>query len=277
MPRPVATQAIPRLHRDGVHRRLPALAVLALLIALALPVAAPPHACAQDKAQSINMGLCPYYPPFYRMQPDGTWHGLFSQFLDAFQQAHPQYRINRVDMPRKRMDHALLQGKLDAFALNSPMFVPMRDREHYSFSRPLWRSCDYVAVRANDPFRYSGLESLEGRTLGLIHGNGYGPLDSMLANGKIKEERVRGGPRLVKMLLAGHVDVAVINEHSETTAMERMRIAPDTIRILEPPVYCFDLCVQVRNEHGQFLADLNAFIQANADWLNDSLHRPSAP
>lgn len=248
-------------------------ALAALLAAVLLAVVAPPSPAQAGDAparKEIAIGLCDYYPPFYRRLDSGKWKGVFIDFLHAFEAEHPEYAIRLVPLPRKRMDTALSKGKVDAYGLTSPIFIPVDKHPDYLFSAPMWRMCDHVAVRADDPFEYTGPESLADRPLGLILGNGYGPLDPLLRDGTIKAERLQGGPRLIRMLLSGRVDRVVLNDVTERTAMRRMGIPAGAVRFLDPPLYCFDLCVQVRREQAAFLDDITAFIdEARARGLLD--------
>lgn len=250
--------------------RLP-IALFGCVLLLAC-LASPSAARADSMPTVVVMAFGNYSPPFYVCGKNGPRAGLFVDFLEAFEAGHPQYDIQRVTLPRKRISHALRQGEVDAFALNSPLFVPQGEREDYLFSLPIWRACDHVATLKGRPFDYQGPQSLKGRTVGLVLGNGYGQLEPLLESGEIKAERAQGELRLLRMLASGYLDLAVLNDHTARAIMRREGIPEDDVRFCEPPVYCFSLSVQVRREQARFLEDLNAFIlESRADGLLDRL------
>lgn len=236
------------------------------------------------RAGEITMLFGGGYPPFYEhgtVEGQQTFEsGLFIEFLEAFEATHPEFPIVKMRVPRKRIDQWLREGKAQAFSLSSPLFVKEEDRSLFAFSSPLFRSCDHVAARAGSGFEYTGPESLRGHHLGIVHGNGYGVLDPLIQSGAIETSTPYGEQPLVKMLLRGHVDLAVLNQHTGRTAIARLSVAPERIEFLEPPVYCFDLCVQVRRENRDFMEALNGFIaRSKADGFLDTLERKwiSAP
>ncbi|WP_461209062.1 substrate-binding periplasmic protein [Desulfocurvus sp. DL9XJH121] len=250
---------------------IPSVLLVLLLCLLCQPLPARAQQPPEDSVQTIRMAFGNYAPPFYVTDGASLKTGLFVDFLRAFEAAYPNYHIKRVVLPRKRIDHALRKGAVDAFALNSPLFVPLGDRERYAFSLPLVRSCDHVAVRPGAEFEYQGPASLKGRTLGLVLGNGYGPLEPFMNEGLFRVERAQGEFRLLRMLDSGYLDAAVLNGHTARSAMRRNGMLEDSVVFLDPPVYCFHLAVQVQREHLGFVRDLDEFIAASRE--NGALER----
>ncbi|BBD06889.1 uncharacterized protein DFE_0163 [Desulfovibrio ferrophilus] len=218
-------------------------------------------------AENIVMLFSGGYPPYYDFpsadDTNSNKPGFFTEFLAAFKRAHPEFSIIKTRLPRKRIDHWMREGRAQAFSLNSELFIKEEDRHLFEFSIPLCRSCDHLATRADAQFHYSGPDSLKGHLLGIVHGNGYGPLDPLIESGQIATAAPQGEQRLVKMLMLGHVNLAILNRETGRTAMERQGVAPGDIKFLDPPIYCFDLAVQVRKEHQAFLQSLNAFIKTS--------------
>ncbi|WP_157054832.1 hypothetical protein [Salidesulfovibrio brasiliensis] len=78
------------------------------------------------------------YPPFYWMgKADGTeksGRGMFIDFLDRFEANNPDTTIQKVCLPRKRMDEWLAMGKADAFSLNAE--ISSRAKTGVTWSSP---------------------------------------------------------------------------------------------------------------------------------------------
>lgn len=205
------------------------------------------------------------YEPFY---PDGDVDGTdnnldsgaFIEFLWAFVESYPQYALDKVRLPRVRMDKAIGSGMVDAFSLNSPLFVKPSDRDRFVFTDTIWTTADHVVVRADSDLEYSGPESLVGRKVGAYLGCGYGELDAYFDDGRIEDLRVTSQDQIIRLLLSGKVDAYIENIHAGPPAWKRLGYDESTLRVLQPPVYEFDLAIMVRKERTRLLRDLNDFI-----------------
>lgn len=205
------------------------------------------------------------YDPFFPCgSTDGTDNnlesGMFIDFLRAFVEEYPQYSIRKTRLPRVRMDKAMREGRVDAFSLNSPLFVRPEDRSSATFAETIWQTGDHVVVRSGSKLKYAGPDSLAGMTIGVILGYGYGPLDAYLEDGRIRGLRGTSQEQMYRLLLAGKIDALIENRHSGPAVWKRMGYGPDYFRMLEPPVYEFGLGILVRNERQDFLRDMNAFV-----------------
>lgn len=235
---------------------------IGLFLVLAFATLCPAPAPA---AEEIVMVFGAGYPPFYpEGKPNGTDDtldtGMFIDFLRAFEEAHPGYEIKKVRLPRMRMDEWMAEGRADAFSLNSPLFV--RDNpDNYVFSAPIWTTGDHMAVPKGSDLRFSTLEDLAGKRVGIVFGNGYGPLDRLIAEEVIQPVAVYRLRQLHRMLLDGRVDTYPANRHVDPFIWKQSGVKPGTIKLLEPPLYEFGLAVQVRAGKEDFLNDLNVFIK----------------
>lgn len=273
LPSPPGGAILPRmLHRPSVR----ALSALLLLVPCLLWGAC--AAGAQSALEPVVMVFGAGYPPFYNhSEPDGRDNireGMFVDFLAAFGRAHPEFPIRRVVLPRARLDDWLASGRAHAFSLNNPDFVPRSDREHIVFSHTLWRTSDHVLVRAGEEFPYSRPEDLTGRRMALVYGNGYGPLDPLLEAGDIAADRPYTAEAMYRMLARGRADAAVGNRHTHAFTLHAAGLPEDALALLDPPLMEFDLAVAVRKDRRDFLAALNAFIDASrASGLLDTIER----
>lgn len=219
------------------------------------------------------------YPPFYSFTKSNAGgsvsiQGAFIEFLVAFEREYPEYHIEKVHLPRLRMDQWLRDGRADAFSLNSPLFTPEEDKELVEFSLPIWTSSDHLIVRATSKMESAELDGLKGKRIGFVYGNGYGQLDEMIAAGEIEEYRVYSAYQLPAMLLAERIDYYVGNLHVDPVIWRQNGLSTDLFRILMPPLYEFDLSVVVRKNNTQFLDALNEFIeQSRSNGLLDAINR----
>ncbi len=68
------------------------------------------------------------YVPFFSAgeeNSDGEYEGegMFIDFLDAFENAHPEHTIRRIRLPRPRANMMISTGEVDGYALMSPVFM----------------------------------------------------------------------------------------------------------------------------------------------------------
>ncbi|WP_460139156.1 substrate-binding periplasmic protein [Salidesulfovibrio brasiliensis] len=205
------------------------------------------------------------YPPFYWMgKADGTeksGRGMFIDFLDRFEANNPDTTIQKVCLPRKRMDEWLAMGKADAFSLNAEIFVTSENRRHMEFTTPLWRSGDHLMVPANSVIRDSSITSIRGKRIGLIHGNAYPSLDAAAEKGTIKTARAVSMRMLMEMLDRGRLDAVVVNRHTVHHYLSLLEFKASDYKILDPPLYEFDLSVAVHKNQPELLKMLNKFIE----------------
>lgn len=233
----------------------------ALLILLTLLLTLPMQAMASEYVMVFGGR----YPPFYWMgKANGTeksGRGMFIDFLEKFEADNPGTTIRKVCLPRKRMDEWLAMGKADAFSLNAEIFVTSENRRHMEFTTPLWRSGDHLMVPANSVIRDSSLKSIRGKRIGLIHGNAYPSLDAAAEKGTIKTARAVSMRMLMEMLDRGRLDAVVVNRHTVHHYLSLLEFKANEYKVLDPPLYEFDLSVAVHKNRPELLKMLNKFIE----------------
>ncbi|THB81463.1 MAG: hypothetical protein D3926_01875 [Desulfobacteraceae bacterium] len=211
-------------------------------------------------AEEIVMVFGGGYPPFYT--PDLNT-GMYIDFLKRFEERHPAFSIQKVQLPRVRMDAWMKTGKAHAFSLNSIMFIPEPLRDNFCFSDPIWETTDHVIMRKGDTFCFQNPEDLFGRQVGVILGNGYGQYDPLMASGKITAFRVASTPQLYQMLLTRRIDACFGNIHADPPTMEANHFALDRFVFSRHPLLSFELVCQIQNTHAHFQKTLNRFIQTS--------------
>ncbi len=202
------------------------------------------------------------YPPFYMAdpaKPDAeAMQGMFIEFLDAFEKAHPEYPIEKRRLSRMRLDAWMEMGKADAMSLNSPLFVDKPDR--FAFSEPLWRTGDMVITWAASGLEYETPQDLYGKTIGLLRGNRYGSLEEHFGAGKIRTHEVDDDVNLLRMLVRGRLDAIVLNIHGGLAKIRDIGLNPLEFSYSNP-VLSFELSIQIQRSRNDFLHVMNTFIR----------------
>ena len=202
------------------------------------------------------------YPPFYMA---GLKEGMVIDFLKAFEQSYPEFKIVPRALSRKRIDLMLLEGEAQASGLTNPMFVDPATIDQFVFTIPLWKSGNYMIFNANNVFEYTKPEDLFDRRLGVIQGNKNSGFDEFIEAGRIKTVAVSSNVQLCKILQAGRVDAIIGNKHVIPYEIKQGGLDRSQFVFLEPALFEFDLMVQVRKSH-QHLADkLNEFIEQSKE------------
>lgn len=204
------------------------------------------------------------YPPFYWMSKSASTeadgHGMFIDLLHNFHKKHPDIEFRMVSLPRKRMDAWLEDGRAQAFSLSSPLFFTPRERQDYAFSKNIWTTSDHLVVPEDSSIESTALDELRGKTIGFLHGNDYAYLDRAAEEGLFRQYYAIFSHTLLQMMHHGRLDAVVANRHSLPYHLRRAGLSRDAVRVIDEPLYEFDLSILVRKGQEQLLDKLNRFI-----------------
>lgn len=207
------------------------------------------------------------FPPFYtvtsKKEPSESLCGLFIDMLDKFQEQYPEYEFEYKCMPRARIGWMLSKGKADAYALTDPMFIRSEAKSHYNVSLPMWTIGDHLLVRKDSPIVKSDLDHMTGKTIAVLHGNSFGPLDAYFSNGFINKHPVYSTKLMLELLWKGRVDAAICNKTTFPGLLKETGHSISEFRILKKPLYTFKLHLLVNRKKSTFLNDFNEFIKNN--------------
>ena len=245
-----------------MHRKFLKVTIVVMLITFclsAISYAAP----AEQEHIKILFGY--KFPPFYtvtsKKSPSKSLRGIFIELLEKFTKNHPEYVIQYKCMPRARISKVLAKGEGDAFALSSPMFFNSKITGKYTSSSPLWEVGDHLLVRKDSPISDSCLNSLIGKKIAVLHGNGYGPLDEYFSSGLIKKHAVYGTAQQLMLVLKGRVDAAICNKSTLPDLIKNSKLSMDDFKIFESPLYTFKLHLLIKNSKKKFIKDFNEFVE----------------
>ncbi|WP_027721135.1 substrate-binding periplasmic protein [Maridesulfovibrio zosterae] len=205
------------------------------------------------------------FPPFYtvssKRSPSNSLRGIFIDVLKKFEKKHPEYIIQYKCLPRARISKVLAEGGGDAFALSSPMFLNNEIVDKYTASSPLWEVGDHLLVKKDSPIAESGLNSLIGKKIAVLHGNGYGLLDEYFSSGLIKKHAVYATSQQLMLVLKGRVDAAICNKSTLPDLIKSSKLSMDDFKIIESPLYTFKLHLLIKSTKKKFIKDFNEFVE----------------
>lgn len=187
-----------------MNRRTFLLACLAVSL-LSVSAGAEPLLVMFDKAN----------PPFMYATVDNKAAGVYPALVaEAFSRME-QPAVLEV-LPWKRALHFLDNGRGGLAGL----YMTEERLKRYDYSEPLHTETTLVVQRASAPFPYLGLESLRGRTLGVLRGWSYGDeFEKARAAGLFTTEEVEGDAQNFEKLLAGRIDALLAVKESAETYM----------------------------------------------------------
>ncbi|WP_415713693.1 substrate-binding periplasmic protein [Maridesulfovibrio sp.] len=221
----------------------------------------------QTDTQHIKIIFGYKFPPFYTVtsknEPSKSLRGLFIDMLENFQKQYSNYKLEYRCLPRARIGKQINNGEADAFALTSPMFTSQETKSRYNISLPMWTIEDHLLVRRDSTLTTSDLEHMTGRTIAVLHGNSYGPLDEYLSNGIIKTHPVYSTKLVLELLYNKRVDAAICNKTTLPYLLKESSHTMDDFRMLEKPLYAYKLHLLVNRKNSTFLDDFNNFLKNN--------------
>lgn len=244
-------------------RTLP-LALFALLLCLS-----------SSWAKELTVVSGSFYPPFFRwnsLNDPKSMEGMLVEFLQTFEDQHPQYEFRHVMLTRRRMDLWMQTGRADIMSLNNPRFVS--NPQEYLFTDPLWHVRDLVVTHVDRPVRYEEVDDLFGLRVGVLAGNGYGRLDRYLDSGRIPCERIGSVRQMLRMLRLGRVDALILPRYSVLHRAVEENMSTEIFVFSDTPVLSTGLSLQVQPKHDHFVETMNAFIrQSRKNGLLQQLER----
>lgn len=181
--------------------------LLAGALILTLPLSAPAEDAAAPQADAIRFNISPKgYPPFTIVHDDGSVSGIVWDIFTLAAERLDRHVV-AVQIPRKRVDDFLLEGRIDATA----RAIEWTEQPHrFAFTEPLLVVQEVFFKPADSQFRFSSLEALEGKTVLTHLGYEYPRLEPLFSSGKVERFDVRNELEMLHYLLKGEkFDLAV--------------------------------------------------------------------
>jgi ABC-type amino acid transport substrate-binding protein len=214
----------------------------------------------QSSAQSkteIKMIFTDEYPPFYFL--DGQM-GMYFDLIEAFEKAHPQFKILRETLSRKRIDARLSEGSVDAFSLTSTEFLPDNVHPKYIPTDIIWITSDILLSLNKTKLSHIEPKRLLGKNIGVIHGNDYMHFNVHFDSGSIHRVDAYTTSELLALLSANRIEGVIINQHGLQSHIEKNGYQTESFYIAHKALYSFNLVTMVSSEKMEFFQAFNDFI-----------------
>jgi polar amino acid transport system substrate-binding protein len=195
-------------------------------------------------------------------EADGRAVGIYPALLAEISK-RSGVELNVVAVPWKR---AL--AELDAGRAGNGALYKNSDRlTKYDFSNKLFDEIQIVYVRSGHAFPFKGVESLKGKTVGVIRGWSYGDaFDAAVKDGSIKAEGVDSDEQNFKKMLIGRIDAMIAIKETAAAAIAAGAYK-DKVTALSPPLSVSSAYIAfAKSAHKtDIIAKLNKAIQAIRD------------
>ncbi|THB70721.1 MAG: hypothetical protein D6B28_08840 [Gammaproteobacteria bacterium] len=150
------------------------------------------------------------YPPFMICNKEektscGIMYEVFTKIMGKL-----GYLVRTIHVPKKREIEFFISGKLDAHAMAKEW---VENPEDYVFSAPILKARNLIFSNVNNPVKYRSIKDLLGKRAITNLGFVYPPLTKYFEEGAIKRFDAIGEKAMMRMVLYGRGDFAIVNEH----------------------------------------------------------------
>lgn len=188
---------------------------------------------APSRAAAETTVLFDMYNPPYMYIKKGVAHGLYPAIVtEVF--ARMGMPVTCKAVPWKR---ALLHSRQGIAAIGG-LYKTEARKEIYDYSDPFYTERLMVFVYNGAPFDYKGLESLNGKTVGVLQGWSYGDeFDHACEQGLFKAIPVHADIKNFIKLVEGRIDCVIATHISALHALRELPPgSSNRISMLEPPM-----------------------------------------
>ena len=144
------------------------------------------------------------WPPF--TNPDTPEQGLSLELARSALETQG-YTIAMNFVPWARAENGVREGTYDIL---TNMWMTESRKQDFLFSEPYAENKIKFIKRKEEPFEYTGFESLKGLTVGVVRGYGYG--DDFWNAAEFQREEANDLVTNVKKLVAGRIDLTLEDE-----------------------------------------------------------------
>ncbi len=150
------------------------------------------------------------YPPYTLLEEEGEASGIIVDLLKTIAQKHG-HSLAYHQIPRKRVDHMILSGELDA----TPRAIEWTPKpEDYIFTDSIIAMRDVLFFPHTKPLQFERIEDLLGKRLRTHIGYSYSSLDKYFESGKIYRHDDQFEEQMLQNVLMskGRFDAAIVDE-----------------------------------------------------------------
>ena len=148
------------------------------------------------------------YPPYMISNTTGKASGIIVDVLQVIANKY-DHVINSVEIPKNRVESGILAGTIDA----SPSAKEwVSNQDDFIFSDVIVVVKDMLFSPIHTPIKYTQPSDLIGKLVGINLGYFYPRLQPFFDNGKIRTTVAIGEVLMLKKILKGHSQCAVVEE-----------------------------------------------------------------
>ncbi|MDY0162613.1 substrate-binding periplasmic protein [Desulfobotulus sp.] len=170
-------------------------------------------------AEKILIAACDPWPPF--VDPQHPKEGVSMEIIRAAY-ATQGYAIKLEYVPWARAEQGVKDGVYDFLP---PTWMTHERQKYLLYSEPYAVNQIKFIKRKDDPFEFTGMESLKGKTIGIVRGYGYG--DAFLTATHFRREEANDLISNTRKLIAGRIDLTLEDE-----IVARVRLAQENPNLL---------------------------------------------
>lgn len=217
------------------------------------------HVAVVQAAQPITLFCYQHKPPYvidYTHQK-----GLYFDLAERLEELLPAYDFSIRDIPRRRLDRQLADGKLQGLVLgvSSGWF---KNSGNYSFTEPFIEDANMLVSRSNGEASRLTLASLGGHRLGLVAGHHYPELEQALQGGTVSRQDSVNERVNLERLQRGWIDATVVGRRTlEFFWLERPSLS-EQVFVAQPPLNRYTRHLLVPSAYSALLPDLNRAIKS---------------
>jgi len=216
-------------------------------------------------AESLLVMFDKANPPFMYATVDNKAAGVYPALVaEAFSRMDQPLELEVL--PWKRALHFLDTGRGGVAGI----YMNAERLERYDFSDPLHEETLLLVQRASDPFRHTGVDSLRGRTVGVLRGWSYGDaFDKARSEGLFAVEEVDGDAQNFEKLLARRIDTMLVVKESAEAAMASSNSRDKFL--VQPQPFARTSAYLAFAKHANMRPFLDAFNKTMADMRRDGV------
>jgi polar amino acid transport system substrate-binding protein len=161
--------------------------------------------------EAINVYVYHLKPPFITHLKKEQ--GLYYDFSTYLNSKSEKYRFKTVFIPRKRIDHMIVQNTLNGILLGvNPIWFKDKEENKYLWTSDVFIDQDEVISLTDNPIEYSNPSSLKNLVFGGVRGFYYYGINELVAKNEINRIDTISEQALINMLISKRIDSTIISQ-----------------------------------------------------------------
>ncbi len=177
------------------------------IMALFMGFVATARATPQNKEIIVGFNSVAW-PPYLIKETNGKIHGIMIDVIKEIAAKHG-FSVKIMELPEKRAIRGMVSGEIDAYSKAKEWVA---EPDAYLWTDPVVESTDVLIFPKDRPVDFETPDDLTGKTIGAILGYRYPTLEPYFADGRIERDDVKKDSLMLRKLLRGRDDAAIINK-----------------------------------------------------------------